>query len=202
VDGIWGNGTGFKSLCARLAAQGYSCLVPALQPNNAVHGIADLAVKLQRYIEARVPADTPITMIGFSMGSIVARYYLQELEGHRRAKALFAVCGPHRGTWTAYAYHGQGARDLRPGSSLLRRLDASRSRLAHLALHAYGTPFDLMILPATSTHWPDATNLRVWTPLHRFMQTNRRVHEDIVRRLENLAAGRGSLHDRSRSCAP
>lgn len=183
VDGIWGNGAGFKRLGASLTAAGHSCLVPALQPNNAVRGIADLAGKLQRFIEERIGADTPVAIVGFSMGSIVARYYLQELGGYRRTRAFFAVCGPHRGTWTAYGYFGQGARDLRPGSALLQTLEASRGRLNGIALHAYWTPCDLMVFPGTSARWMGATNHRIWSPLHRWMQTHRGVHADIVGRL-------------------
>jgi triacylglycerol lipase len=186
VDGIWGTGAIFEPLRARLTAHGHPCLVPSLQPANARYGIADLAGKLKRFIDSRVEADSMLAIVGFSMGSIVARYYLQQLGGHHRTKAFFALSGPHRGTWTAYGYIGQGARDLRPGSTLLRTLDSSSSCLSSVALHAYWTPLDLMILPATSAQWRQAANLRIVTPLHRFMPGNPRVQSDILRHLQRL----------------
>jgi triacylglycerol lipase len=186
VDGIWGTGAIFGRLRGELTAHGHVCLVPSLRPSNAVHGVADLAAKLSRYIDTHAGANAPLTIVGFSLGCIVARYYLQQLGGYRRTRAFFALAGPHRGTWTAYGYLGQGARDLRPGSTLLRLLDSSCPCLSCVALHAYWTPFDLMIVPATSARWREASNLRVLTPLHRFLPTSRRVQRDILRHLQRL----------------
>jgi triacylglycerol lipase len=186
VDGIWGTGAVFASLRAKLTASGHRCLVPSLHPNNAVHGVADLAEKLKRFIDSRVEPDATLTIVGFSLGCIVTRYYLQQLGGYRRTKAFFALSGPHRGTWTAYGYIGKGARDLRPGSALLRQLDASSPCLSCVALYAFWTPFDLMIVPATSAEWRAATTLKIWTPLHRFMPTNTRVQTEILRHLQRL----------------
>lgn len=194
VDGIWGQGAAFKPLCAQLAAQGYACLVPVLQPTNAIHGVADLAGKLKRFIDSHVEPEEPLAIVGFSLGCIVTRFYLQQLGGHRRTKAFFALSGPHRGTWTAYGYIGQGARDLRPGSALLRLLESSSACLAGIALHAYWTPFDLMIMPATSAHWNAATNLRIPTLLHRFVPRDRRVQRDILRQLERLRSPMNQPH--------
>ena len=184
VDGIWGKGAIFRSLCARITARGYTCLVPELRPSNAVHGVADLAMKLKRYIDSHTSPDTQLAIVGFSMGSILARYYLQVLGGFHRTRVFFALSGPHRGTWTAYGYFGLGARDLRPGSALLRLLDSSSAYLSDVALHAYWTPFDLMILPAVSARWHDANNVRIWMPLHRFVPLSRRVQEDILHQLQ------------------
>jgi triacylglycerol lipase len=188
VDGIWGEGAIFESLRARLTAQGHRCLVPVLRPTNAVHGVADLAAKLKRYIDSHTEADSDLVIVGFSLGAIVTRYYLQQLGGCRRTRAFFALSGPHRGTPTAFCYHGLGARDLRPGSELLRLLDESSACLSGVELHAYWTPVDLMILPATSARWTAARSVRIWTLLHRFVPKNRRVQADVVACLERLQA--------------
>ena len=122
------------------------------------------------------------------MGCIVARIYLQQLGGQRRTTAFFALSGPHQGTWTAYAALGKGARDLRPGSELLRSMDSPGTELAGTALFAYWTPFDLMILPAKSARWDKAKALRVWTLLHRFVPLSGRVQKDIVEQLRRIRA--------------
>jgi triacylglycerol lipase len=186
IDGIWGTGAAFRPLRQRLVAHGHTCLVPVLHPNNAVHGVDDLAGKLRRYIDAQVAPDSPLILVGFSLGCIVARCYVQHHGGHARTKALFALSGPHRGTWTAYGYVGQGARDLRPGSALLRSLAQSSACLSALELYAYWTPLDMMILPAASGHWDQATTIKVWTPLHRFVPRNARVQAHIVSQVERM----------------
>jgi triacylglycerol lipase len=183
VDGIWGKGAVFGGLRARLEAEGHVCLVTALQPSNAAHGIRDLAEKLKRIIDREVGPDAPLAIVGFSMGCIVARIYLQQLGGVRRTVAFFALSGPHQGTWTAYGAIGKGARDLRPGSKVLQRLKSAETELSSTALFAYWTPFDLMIVPPTSARWRKAKILRVWTPLHRFVPCSRRVQTDILAQL-------------------
>jgi hypothetical protein len=57
VDGIWGTGAIFEPFRSRLTAQGYQCLVPSLNPNNAAFGIVDLAEKLKRFIQRLQSAD-------------------------------------------------------------------------------------------------------------------------------------------------
>ncbi len=186
VDGIWGKGVVFGRLRARLEAEGHVCLATALQPSNAAHGIADLAEKLKRTIDSEVGADAPLAIVGFSMGCIVARIYLQQLGGMRRTAAFFALSGPHQGTWTAYGAIGKGACDLRPGSALLRSLDSTGTKFGGTALYAYWTPFDLMIVPASSARWRGAKTLRVWTPLHRFVPLTRRVQKSILGELRRI----------------
>ena len=185
VDGIWGRGRIFKPLCVRLEAHGHRCFVPTLLPGNAVHGIADLATKLKDFIDDRVGPDKPFALVGFSLGCIVSRYYLQQLGGHLRVPCFFAICGPHRGTWIAYCYYGHGARDVRPGSLLLQLLDSTRERLSSVALHAYWTPFDLSILPATSARWKEAAIVKLWIPFHPFAPLSSRLQTDILWHLES-----------------
>jgi hypothetical protein len=62
-----------------------------------------------------------------------------------------------------------------------------------VTLYAYWTPFDLMIVPATSAQWRQATTRKVWTPLHRFMPTHHGVQSDIVRHLQHLRSTTASM---------
>lgn len=63
------------------------------------------AHKLQAFIDRQLPRwravrDNPeaqVILIGHSMGGIIARYYLEVLEGWRNCRALITVGSPHRG---------------------------------------------------------------------------------------------------------
>jgi triacylglycerol lipase len=121
VHGIFDNGAIFRRLAGVLADAGHRCWVPALEPADGRTGIEDLAAKLHAYIDRHLGSDAELALVGFSMGCIVSRQYLQMRDGVRRTKAFFAISGPHEGTLTAYLYPGQGAKDLRPGSQLLHR---------------------------------------------------------------------------------
>lgn len=186
VHGFGDSGRRFARLQRRLTVAGHRCYCPTLKPADARHGIADLAQKLAAYIEAQLPGSTPFAVVGFSMGCLIARSYLQQLGGAQRASALFAISGPHQGSWLAYGYPGQGCREMRRGSAFLQQLAQSVDALGPLPLFAYRTPFDLMVLPSRSAHWPQAHNRVVPSLLHRGMLSSRVVAEDILGQLARL----------------
>ena len=169
---------------------GHRCFAPSLTPNDGRHGLADLAEKLDVIVKEAFDSEEPLVIIGFSMGCLISRYYLQRMNDARRAKAFFAISGPHRGTLLAYLYPGHGAEDMRPGSVFLQELDASDHSVASLPIYTYWTPLDLMILPPSSSRWDAATERIIWTPLHPLMPSNREVWTDIlskIKKLENLS---------------
>ena len=186
VHGFGDSGRRFARLQRRLVAAGHHCHCPTLKPADARHGIADLARKLADYIEAQLPYSTRFAMVGFSMGCLISRTYLQQLGGASRACAFFAISGPHQGSWLAYGYPGQGCREMRRGSAFLQQLAQSVDALGPLPLFAYRTPFDLMVLPSRSAHWPQAHNKVVPTLLHRGMVSSKVVAEDIIGQLARL----------------
>ncbi|MET1076722.1 MAG: alpha/beta fold hydrolase [Pseudomonas sp.] len=183
VHGIFDNGRFFKPMVRALEQQGHHCLVPSLKPADARRGIDDLARKLARYLDDALDPAQSFALIGFSMGGVIARQYLQALGGRARVLAFFAISAPFQGTWSAYCYPGQGARDMRPGSALLTQLAATESVLQDLPLFTYRTRLDLTILPSRSSAWAMAENHLGNTPLHRWMLRDRTVRADIVSRL-------------------
>ncbi len=186
VHGFWDTGNLFRHLKKRLGAEGHNCFSPTLKPRDGWHGLADLAEKLSSYIDQEIPGDEPFVVIGFSMGCLVARYYLQNLLGARRCLAFFAVSGPMKGTLTANLYPGKGARDMRPNSNFLRELENSTDKLEGLEVHTYFTPLDLIIIPATSSRLARARETRVNAPLHRWVLRDEKVLKDIVSKLRYI----------------
>lgn len=184
IHGIFDSGAVFKHLAQRLRAQGHQCWLPNLKPADARHGIDDLARKLNAYLDAHLPPNAPIAIVGFSMGCIIARRYLQQMGGYRRTKAFFAISGPHRGTLLAFGYIGQGARDMRPGSALLGELAASEACLNNMVLRSYWTPRDITIVPPRSSVWPsNAHSVKTGAWLHRWMTRDHLVCRDIEAQL-------------------
>src|SRR5579862_9754859 len=102
VHGFLNSGRLFGPLRRRLEASGHLCLAPTLHPRDGRSGIPDLAGKLAAIIASGVPAQAPLAVIGFSMGALVARYYLQILGGSRRTRAFLSIAGPYRGSLNAY----------------------------------------------------------------------------------------------------
>ena len=97
--------------------------------------------------------------IGDFQGLIQKLDYLQELGGHRRTRRFFAISSPFGGTFWSHLYPGLGAAQMAPGSAFLAQLDQTVDLLDGIALYSFWTPFDLVIVPPTSSVWPPAENI-------------------------------------------
>jgi triacylglycerol lipase len=168
-----------SAVCARLrrylANHGREVHTLDLTPSDGASGLEALAGQVLSYVEQKFPSDQPVDLVGFSMGGIVARYYLQRLGGLARVRRFVTIASPHRGTWMAYFRRTTGARQMRPRSALLRDLDHEPGTLAGLDFTSIWSPFDLTILPATSSVIPEARCLRVAVWAHAWMIRDPRV---------------------------
>jgi triacylglycerol lipase len=183
VHGFGETGTAFDPLKRRLERQGIRCYVPRLKPSDGRGGLANIAEGLKRDIEREFGPDSPLAIVSFSMGGIVSRYYLQELDGAARCDTFITVSTPHHGTRTAWLYPTQGAAEMRPGSAFLANLRATQDRLGTMPVVSYRTRLDLVILPPASSVWDRAENLEFPVVLHPLMLSSPRVLVDIERRL-------------------
>lgn len=181
VHGIFDDSGIFKYMSSALRAEGHACFLPSLKPADAKLGIRDLAEKLQTYINQHLGVTEAFILVGFSMGCLVSRCYLQELGAIQRCVAFHAISGPHHGSWWAYAYWGQGAKDMRPDSALLNDFAQSEHVLADIPLFSYRTRFDEMIIPSKSSEWGIAQNHQVNVFGHRSMLRSQFVIHKISR---------------------
>ena len=183
VHGFLDTGSAFKMLKQRLEKRGVKCLVAKLIPSDGRGGLEKLAVNLKRDIDAEFGTQEPISIVAFSMGGLVSRYFLQDLGGAARCDQLITVSSPHHGTRSAFIYPSRGAKEMRPGSPFLRDLQKSEYRLGKMPVASYRTPMDLIILPPDSSVWERAENVGYRVPLHPMMLNSKSVLSDIERRL-------------------
>ena len=64
-----------------------------------------------------------VHIVGHSMGGLIARYYVQRLDGDARVHTLVTLGTPHQGTNLAYTLPHPLVRQLRPGSDVVRELE-------------------------------------------------------------------------------
>lgn len=189
VHGFLNRGGILRGLVAHLTAAGHTCFAPSLKPCDARSGLPALAEQLDRVIDAALPEDSRFAVIGFSMGALVGRYYMQELGGHRRTDAFFSIGGPHAGTISAYVYPSEGAHQMRPRSDFLARLDRTADRLSGFPITCYWSPYDVMIRPQASARWSRGEHVRVPALMHSLMVFDRRLYRDIEQRLSLIRPG-------------
>lgn len=182
VHGIWDSAARLAPLKAGLEARGLTNVHALdLVPNDGRAPIAELGALVAR-AAAALGAGGPVDVVGFSMGALVSRWYVQRGGGKERVRRFISISGPHHGTTTAYAVpFFAGVRDMRPGSELLRDLASDTDPFGPVDVHCLYTPFDLMILPAKSSVLAGARSVHEFrVPMHRFMITDGRVLDHIA----------------------
>jgi triacylglycerol lipase len=168
-------------------------------PNDGSAGLDELAAQVHAYLQSTFPRARKIDLIGFSMGGLVARFYVQRLAEPGRVQRLITISSPHNGTWTAYlrrnpptaADNNAGARQMRPGSAFLRGLEGHREALSLVQFTSIWTPLDLMIVPASSSVMQGARIVQVRSLAHPLMvrdsRTMKAVRDALL--LEQAQAG-------------
>jgi triacylglycerol lipase len=182
---------GFMDTCAKmepmarhLRHQGWDAHTPALQPSGGEVRIEALADQLKHYADAHFEPGKRIDIVGFSMGGIVARWYLQRLGGAARVQRFITISAPHRGTWLANlcsaGLHRPGIRQLTINSELLCDLNGDVASLAGVQFTSIWTPLDLMILPASSSRIAFGNDVMMWVVAHPLMVWEPRCHRCIA----------------------
>ena len=183
VHGYKDDATIFRPLESHLSEMGLKTYAVTLAPSDCSVPLETLAQQLYAFIAASFPVNQQLDFVGFSLGGIVARYYVQRMGGLARTGRFLAVATPHHGTWTAFASSLPAAIQLRPHSSFLRDLNADAMRLAEIQFTSLWSPLDLMILPSFNSRLPVGKNLAVWTLRHQWLITGRRGIGAIAKQL-------------------
>ena len=184
VHGIFSNSGVFDTMRSSLLAAGIAHVDAIdLEPNDGRAPLAELSLQVDRAAESllRRSGQTELDVVGFSMGALVSRHWIQRRGGKDRTRRFVSISGPHHGTVNAWLAPLDGVRDMRPGSAFLRDLHADPDPWGKVELHCLWTPFDLMIVPSSSSVLSSArTSQRFQVGLHRWMVSDRRVLDAVT----------------------
>ncbi len=151
VHGIWNTAGIFSVLQRYLEGAGWQVYALSMTPNNGDAPISVLAEQVAAFVADRLGTEQPFDLVGFSMGGLVSRYYLQRLGGLARVKRFVSVSTPHQGTALALFSQRLGVSQMRPGSPFLKSLNQDIQALDAIRFFSLWTPFDLLILPPWSS---------------------------------------------------
>jgi len=169
LHGIWDTGTIFRPMTRYLNSLGWETHDLNLTPNNGDACLTSLAQQVAAYADRTFAPGTPFDLLGFSMGGIIGRYYLQRLGGLDRVQRFLTLSSPHNGTWVAYGSLRLGCMQMRPNHPFLHDLNRDIKTLDRLNFTSIWTPLDAMIVPASSSQVPVGQDVKVWVPLHSDM---------------------------------
>ena len=175
VHGINDTGAVFNKMAFYLRQQGLSVHTVDLIPNNGSEVLEKLAQQVANYVNDTFEVARPVDIVGFSMGGIVSRYYIQRLGGINKVQRFITISSPHKGTIIAYGTWLAGAVQMRPNSDFINDLNADFKMLKQLNFTSIWTPYDLMILPATSSRLGIGKEVTIPVILHPLMLTDTRT---------------------------
>jgi len=144
VHGLWDTPRLFNRLRDALAGERDPLLIPYLHHRLGATRMGPLAERLGESIEAAFGPTEPIDLLGFSMGGVIGRTWIQELGGHRRTRRFFCVASPQQGTPLAQicpSWLLGGIAELKLGSPLLHRLNADLRALEAVDCRSFYTPY-------------------------------------------------------------
>ena len=150
VHGLFDSPRLFDTLRRRLAGRRSPLLVPHLPHALGSVPLDDLAALLGSHIEAAFGVEQPVDLMGFSMGGVIGRTWIQLRGGYRRTRRFTSVASPQQGTLVALPLPNwplAGIADMKPGSDLLRRLAAGAHRLEAIECCSFYCPTDLTVFP-------------------------------------------------------
>lgn len=208
VHGYKDEATVFNPLASYLSDLGLEPHAVTLAPSDCSVPLETLAQQLADFIDRNFLSYQKLDFVGFSLGGIVTRYYIQRLGGLARTNRLLTVAAPHYGTLMAYASSLPAAIQLRPNSDFLLDLNADAESLLSIPFVSIWSPFDLMIVPPFNSRIPVASNKAVWTLRHQALITSERgirtIAEQLLAQGQNLQsptfpdlAGRPSISPRT-----
>jgi triacylglycerol lipase len=190
VHGHGGGPGAFALMQRRLARFGYQRF--AGWEYRSTGSVAEKAAALGEFVDTHLRAQ-PLLIVAHSLGGIVSRFWLQELDGVARApvKALVTLSTPHQGI---RALPGVGwiplIRELEAGGPLLTSLSRSARRLeeARLPCLSIVSARDHFVRPWTNASFAPARLVPVAHAGHVGVLFSRQVHLVVAEHLEAAAA--------------
>lgn len=190
VHGYFHNRSAFVMMRRALRRMGYH-YVETMNYNVIGQSCDELAQQLGRQVDRALEntGASQVHIVGHSLGGLLARLYIQQYGGEDLVHTCVTLGTPHQGTHTAWIGRGKAAKALRPGSELIRRLDAT-SREMPVRFLSYYSNLDALVIPASSAKLVDpafkATNVLVKDQGHMSLLLSSELIHSIGMRLSRL----------------
>ena len=137
--------------------------------------IRNLAKELDKFIFNEIGPDEAIDILGFSMGGVISRVWIQQLAANSRVSRFITVGCPHFGTYTAqfipYKFFPAIA-EMKRGSALLRELNNDLGKFSSIECFSFFTYWDLMVFPGWQALLPVGMSSSLPCLTHRQLITS------------------------------
>ncbi|HEX9939546.1 MAG TPA: triacylglycerol lipase [Longimicrobium sp.] len=160
VHGWHGTAGTWTTMIGRFKADGWTDAELSNFTYNSDLSNATTAKLLAARIDSVLAATgaTRVDIVTHSMGGLSSRYYTKNLGGGGKVDAWVSLGGPNHGTQTAYACFTTACKEMYPGSTFLKSLNATDETPGTPRYATFWSPCDEVINPDSSVPLSGASN--------------------------------------------
>ena len=186
IHGLWNTSSIFSLISSKLDEKEVEYFAPTLNHAFGMTSIVELTNLIDQLIVEKYGLEQEIDILGFSMGGIIGRYWINKLNGHKRTKRFMTIGSPHNGTLTSQLvpkYPFRGISEMKINSSLLRDLANYDYFLNGIDCISFFTYWDLMVFPGWRANLNVGEKISLNIFKHRNLVRNPEAVERIIERL-------------------
>ena len=186
IHGLWNTSSIFSSITSKFDDIGIEYFAPTLKHSYGITSIIDLTNTLNELILEKYGLEKEIDILGFSMGGIIGRYWIQKFNGYKRTRRFISIGSPHKGTLIAQLvpkYPFRGISEMKLNSKLLRELVKNDFCLNEIECINFFTYWDLMVFPGWWTNLDIGEKIPLKVYKHRNLVRNNFSVEKILKRI-------------------
>ena len=186
IHGLWNTSSIFSFITSKLDEQGVDYFAPTLNHSFGMTSIVELTNLMDQLILEKYGLQQEIDVLGFSMGGVIGRYWINKFNGYKRTKRFITIGSPHNGTLASQLvpkYPFRGISEMKINSSLLRDLAKYDYFLNDIDCISFFTFWDLMVFPGWRAHLNVGEKISLKILKHRNLVRNPAAVEKIIERL-------------------
>jgi hypothetical protein len=179
VHGFFASAGVFRPMRARLEKEADARVASFSHPPG--WGVKRIAQQLAALVD-RIPHGTRIHLVGHSLGGLVARWYVQEMDGHARVAQTISLASPFSGTRHAKRFRVLVGNDLHDESHVLGRI-RERAHECGVPHTSFIAAEDRVILPTHSAKFHHGDAIVLQGRGHNTLLFDKEVIDSIVERV-------------------
>ena len=186
IHGLWNTSSIFSCITSKLDDIGIEYFAPTLEHAFGMTSIPDLTNTLNELILDKYGLEKELDILGFSMGGIIGRYWIQKFNGCKRTRRFISIGSPHKGTLIAQfvpKFPFRGISEMKIKSKFLIELAKNDFYLNDIECICFFTYWDLMVFPSWWTNLNFGEKISVKVYKHRNLVRNRSSVEKIVEKI-------------------
>ena len=186
IHGLWNTSSIFSLITSKLDEKGVEYFAPTLNHAFGMTSIVELTNLMDQLILEKYGLEQEIDILGFSMGGVIGRYWINKFNGYKRTRRFITIGSPHNGTLASQLvpkYPFRGISEMKINSSLLRDLAKYDYFLNDIDCISFFTFWDLMVFPGWRAHLNVGEKISLKILKHRNLVRNPGAVERIIERL-------------------